>query len=142
MTVFCVALALIGAPCARGGHASAPPARGGAAIVLSNVELGEWMAARRGWRGEQWTCLYRLWNRESGWQVVDPRGPDPADVAAHRTTRAYGIVQSLPGWKMASAGPAWLLDAATQIRWGLGYIAARYGSPCAAYAHSNAWNFY
>ena len=30
----------------------------------------------------------------------------------------------------------------TQVDWGLGYIAARYGSPCGAWAHSERYNWY
>ena len=33
---------------------------------------------------------------------------------------------------MASAGPDWETNPATQIKWGLGYIRDRYGSPCGA----------
>ena len=55
-----------------------------------------------------------------------------------RSSGAYGIPQSLPGSKMASAGADWRTNAATQINWGLGYIDARYGSPCGAWAHSEA----
>jgi hypothetical protein len=42
---------------------------------------------------------------------------------------------------MASAGADWQTNPTTQIRWGLGYIAARYGTPCAAYAkhESSGW---
>jgi hypothetical protein len=43
---------------------------------------------------------------------------------------------------MASAGADWLTNAATQIRWGLGYIKGRYGSPLAAWAHEVANNWY
>jgi hypothetical protein len=39
---------------------------------------------------------------------------------------------------MASAGPDWQSDAATQIRWDLGYIRATYGSPCGAWPTSRA----
>jgi hypothetical protein len=64
-----------------------------------------------------------MWTRESGWRVnaANPSG-------------AYGIPQALPGSKMASAGPNWQTDATTQIKWGLGYIKARYNSPCDAWA--------
>jgi hypothetical protein len=34
---------------------------------------------------------------------------------------------------MASAGADWLTNAATQIKWGLGYIAGTYGNPLNAY---------
>ena len=37
---------------------------------------------------------------------------------------------------MASAGADWQTNPATQIRWGLGYIKADYGTPC------NAWAFW
>lgn len=43
---------------------------------------------------------------------------------------------SLPASKMASVAGDWRTNPATQIKWGLDYIADRYGSPLAAY---NAW---
>jgi hypothetical protein len=43
---------------------------------------------------------------------------------------------------MASAGSDWRTNPATQIRWGLGYIASSYGSPCAAWRHSESYNWY
>ena len=80
----------------------------------------------------QFSCLDSLWNEESGWNVY----------ASNPTSGAYGIPQALPGSKMASAGPDWQSDAATQIRWGLGYIQALYGSPCGAWAHEQADGWY
>lgn len=50
--------------------------------------------------------------------------------------------QALPGSKMAAAGPDWATNAATQIRWGLGYIQASYGSPCGAWAHETSSGWY
>ena len=84
-----------------------------------------------GWSGSQFGCLESLWNRESGWRVT-----------AANPSGAYGIPQALPGVKMASAGPDWRYDAETQIKWGLGYIAGRYGSPCGAWGHSQATGWY
>ncbi len=52
---------------------------------------------------------------------------------------AFGIPQALPGSKM---GAGWQTDYKVQINWGLGYIAGSYGSPCGAWAHSNAFNWY
>ncbi len=79
-----------------------------------------------GWRqwdtAEQWEALEWLWEHESGWRWN----------ADNPTSDAYGIPQALPGRKMASAGDDWEHNAATQIRWGLGYIQNRYGSPAAA----------
>jgi hypothetical protein len=77
-----------------------------------------------GWAPSQMTCLTLLWNHESGWR---------AD-AYNTSSGAYGIPQALPASKMASAGADWATNADTQINWGLGYIASRYGSPCAAWA--------
>lgn len=92
--------------------------------------IAQAMLAGRGWSG-QFSCLNRLWTKESGWKV-----------SAANPSGAYGIPQALPGSKMASAGPNWQSDPATQIRWGLDYIASTYGSPCAAWSHSQADNWY
>ncbi|HLP23609.1 MAG TPA: lytic transglycosylase domain-containing protein [Microbacteriaceae bacterium] len=78
----------------------------------------------RGWNDEQFACLVTLWNHESNWRVN----------AGNPVSGAYGIPQALPGNKMASAGEDWSTNPATQIRWGLGYIAGRYGTPCNAWA--------
>ncbi|HEY6277851.1 MAG TPA: transglycosylase SLT domain-containing protein [Streptosporangiaceae bacterium] len=85
-----------------------------------------------GWPSSQSGCLLSLWNAESGW---NPQASNPA-------SGAYGIPQALPGSKMASAGPDWQSDPATQIRWGLGYIRAMYGSPCGAWAHEQGTGSY
>jgi hypothetical protein len=79
----------------------------------------------------QWTCLLDLWNQESGW-VYDAENP----------SGAYGIPQSLPGDKMASAGADWETDPTTQIKWGLGYITDVYGTPCDAWDHEVADGWY
>ncbi len=86
-----------------------------------------------GWGSDtQFNCLNNLWMRESGWNMY----------AANPYSGAYGIPQALPGSKMAAAGPNWRTDAATQIRWGLSYIRADYGSPCGAWSHSLATGWY
>jgi hypothetical protein len=90
------------------------------------------MLGSYGWSSGQFSCLDSLWNEESGWNVF----------ASNPTSGAYGIPQALPGSKMASAGPDWQSDAATQIRWGLGYIQSIYGSPCGAWAHEQADGWY
>ena len=85
-----------------------------------------------GWGADQFGCLDSLWTRESNWRV-DADNP---------SSSAYGIPQALPGSKMASAGPDWATNPATQIKWGLGYIQDRYGSPCGAWAHSESSGWY
>lgn len=90
------------------------------------------MVAARGWSHAEYECLVALWNRESHWNVF-----------AHNTASgAYGIPQALPGDKMASAGADWASNPATQITWGLGYIAGRYGTPCGAWEHSENSGWY
>ena len=90
------------------------------------------MLSSYGWGDDQLSCLVSLWNRESSWDYT----------ATNASSGAYGIPQALPGSKMASAGSDWQTNPATQIKWGLGYISERYGSPCAAWAHSEATNWY
>jgi hypothetical protein len=79
----------------------------------------------------QWGCLYDLWMRESGW-VYD----------AENASGAYGVPQSLPASKMASAGSDYLTDPRTQIIWGLGYIQSTYGTPCDAWDFEEANGYY
>ncbi len=90
------------------------------------------MLAQRGWGDDQFGCLVSLWNKESGWNVY----------ASNPSSGAYGIPQALPGSKMATAGADWQTNAATQISWGLGYIAGRYGTPCGAWDHSQSVGWY
>lgn len=111
--------------------ASAAPSRPGAPANPTEAQaIARQMLADRGWGDDQFGCLVALWNRESGWNVY-----------ASNPSGAYGIPQALPGSKMATAGDDWQTSAATQITWGLGYIAGRYGTPCAAYdtALSQGW---
>ncbi len=114
-----------------GGGTSAPPP-GVVADPAAAKAYAAGAVARYGWGGAQYDCLVRLWTRESSWR---------AD-AYNASSGAYGIPQSLPGSKMASAGADWRTNAATQIEWGLSYIAGRYGTPCGAWAHSEAYNWY
>ena len=94
-------------------------------------QIAEGLLGSYGWSSSQFSCLQPLWDRESGWSVT-----------AANPSGAYGIPQALPGSKMASAGPDWQTSAATQIRWGLGYIKSTYGSPCAAWSHEQAYGWY
>jgi len=118
-----------------------------AASMIKNSDLvgrrdGEWVRANRtvvkhsaraaavmllddyGFDLTQWGCLDRLWWQESNWRWNS------------RTGETYGIPQALPGSKMASAGADWATNPVTQIKWGLGYVKARYGTPC------DAWRFW
>ncbi|KUM81025.1 transglycosylase SLT domain-containing protein [Streptomyces sp. ISL-22] len=74
----------------------------------------------------QYQCFSKIVDHESDWNVT----------ATNTSSGAYGLVQALPGNKMASAGSDWKTNPATQIEWGLDYMKDRYGSPC------GAWNFW
>ncbi|MDO0927920.1 transglycosylase SLT domain-containing protein [Streptomyces sp. TG1A-8] len=74
----------------------------------------------------QYNAFSKIVEHESGWNPTATNG----------SSGAYGLVQALPGSKMASAGADWKTNPATQIKWGLNYMESRYGSPAAA------WNFW
>ncbi len=79
----------------------------------------------------QYQCFSWIVSHESGWNYK----------AVNPSTGAYGLVQALPGSKMASVGADWQTNPATQIKWGLGYMNDRYGSPCGAQSfwEANGW---
>ena len=89
-------------------------------------------ASQYGWGADQFQCLDKLWQKESGWSYT----------AYNASSGATGIPQSLPGSKMATAGADWETNAATQVTWGLGYIKSAYGTPCSAWSHSQSMNWY
>ena len=73
--------------------------------------------------------LIALWNQESGW----------SSTALNATSGATGIPQLLPS---AHAIPANWSNPMVQILWGLNYIKNTYGSPAAAWAHEQQYNWY
>jgi hypothetical protein len=108
------------------GTATVPAASG------SPQHIAEAMLGSFGWSSSQFSCLDPLWAHESGWSVS----------AYNAGSGAFGIPQALPGSRMASAGPDWQTNAATQIRWGLEYIKGTYRSPCGAWDHEKATGWY
>jgi hypothetical protein len=112
-----------------------PPSQGGIGVQIvpsgpppnpaSAQGIAYRMLASFGFSTNQFGCLNNIWTRESGWRYN-----------AENASGAYGIPQALPGSKMATAGADWMTNPTTQIKWGLGYIKGRYGSPCQAWA---AW---
>lgn len=75
-----------------------------------------------GWTGAQWTCLDKLWIKESQWTYT----------SHNKRTGAHGIPQAYPATKYENVGSDWRKNPVTQIMWGLKYIDARYGTPCRA----------
>ena len=123
---------------AQAAAQAAQAAQAAAQLAAANTPDGARATARSlaasmyGWGDDQYQCLDSLWSKESGWRVD----------ASNGGSGATGIPQALPGSKMASAGADWATNAATQIKWGLGYIAGSYGTPCAAWSHSQSSNWY
>ncbi len=109
-----------------------------AAIAAANTPEGaratarDLAASQYGWGESQFQCLDQLWQKESGWSYA----------AYNASSGATGIPQALPGSKMATAGADWESNATTQVTWGLGYIAAAYGTPCSAWSHSQSVDWY
>ncbi|MFI7023296.1 lytic transglycosylase domain-containing protein [Micromonospora sp. NPDC049900] len=97
-----------------------------------NRKIGCAMMIDAGFEIDQFPCLDKLWNKESGWN----------HKARNPSSGAYGIPQAYPGNKMASVGADWQTNPATQITWGLGYIKGRYSNPCGAWAKSQSSGYY
>lgn len=85
-----------------------------------------------GWGDSEFQCVSNLWSKESGWNYQ----------ASNASSGAYGIPQALPGSKMSTIASDWETNPLTQIRWGLTYIRDGYGTPCSAWGHSQAMNWY
>ncbi|MFE5663574.1 transglycosylase SLT domain-containing protein [Streptomyces niveus] len=101
--------------------------------VQSSYSVGEVQAmARQMIPGDQYQCFSNIVSHESTWNYK----------AQNPSSGAYGLVQALPGSKMASAGADWQTNPATQIKWGLNYMNDRYGSPCGAWSFWQANNWY
>lgn len=127
-------------PGAGGGGGSGGGSGGGGFVVPGNevndVAAAQYFAmvqlASMGFGSSDGNCLIWLWNRESGWRTN----------AYNASSGAYGIPQALPGSKMANYAADWRTNYQTQVMWGLIYISGRYGSPCAAWAHSQSTGWY
>ena len=106
---------------------------GGNTVAGAKATARAMASSKYGWGAGEFSCLDQLWEKESGWNYA----------ALNASSGATGIPQALPGSKMASAGNDWATNATTQIAWGLEYISSsRYGTPCAAWSHSVANNWY
>jgi hypothetical protein len=103
-------------------------------LPSGNKTLGRALAMPYGWgAGAQWTALDQLWTRESNW----------SNTAKNPSSGAYGIPQALPQTKMPHAAQeSGGSSAASQIQWGLSYIASRYSNPVNAWAHEQTYGWY
>lgn len=91
------------------------------------------MAADIGWGSPaELSCIDEIFIHESNWHWN----------ADNPYSSAWGIPQAVPGSKMASAGADWHDNPVTQIKWGYGYIAERYGTPCGAWSFWQSHHWY
>lgn len=90
----------------------------------------EWLAAA-GIPQSEWAAVDYVVSHESSW--------NPSAVNA--SSGAFGLCQSLPASKMASAGADWETNPVTQLRWCTSYAASRYGGWWSAYSFwvNNHW---
>ncbi|MEU4097745.1 transglycosylase SLT domain-containing protein [Streptomyces sp. NPDC026673] len=118
----------------RKAEAASRAAERAALVVKASYSIAEVQAMAQGIIGDasQYQCFSNIVTRESGWNYT----------ATNASSGAYGLVQALPGSKMASAGADWRTNPGTQIKWGLKYMDSRYGSPCGAWSFWQANHWY
>jgi len=133
----------------------APP---GPAPTGQPQNIARMLLSRFGWGAGEMAPLISLWTQESGWRTTArnpnsgalgiaqalghgspgkdfPNGPDTSGSLGNEYGPAYGLTPAEA--KAANSG-----SALQQIRWGLGYIKARYGSPAAAWRHEQQFSWY
>lgn len=98
----------------------------GTKVTLPAGSHTDWMAAA-GIAESDYGYVDYIVGHESGW------APTKYNYAG---SGAYGLCQSLPASKMASAGSDYMTNPITQLRWCNGYAIGRYGSWAGAY---NFW---
>ena len=76
------------------------------------------------------------------WEYIINRESGFNHYATNASSGAYGLPQSLPGSKMASAGADWQTNPYTQLKWMYGYMTSRYGSIAGAYNFWQANHWY
>ena len=120
-------------PSAPAGNSSATGKTPASAQSYARSQMSQY-----GWGDEDFSALVKLWNRESKWDYrsANPRssarGIPQAMMSAH-----FGV-----NWRNSPRAIAWMNDPVQQIDWGLRYIKGRYGSPTAAWAHSQRTGWY
>lgn len=105
-----------GASAGGGSPASSAPA------FNPSGSKADWMRAA-GISDADFGYVEYIISHESGWDYH----------AVNRSSGAYGLPQSLPAGKLASAGADWRDNPVTQLRWANNYAVGRYGSWEAAY---------
>lgn len=120
---------LLGKTSGSGGATDAQDASAGGVSPVSSAPAFnpsgskvDWMRAA-GIGDSDFGYVDYIISHESGWNYH----------AVNRSSGAYGLPQSLPAGKLASAGADWRDNPVTQLRWANNYAVGRYGSWEAAY---------
>lgn len=92
-------------------------------IKMTPKEYARKLLLAKGFGRNQFDHLVELWRRESNWRPL----------AKNRDSTAFGIAQMLTEVS---------IDPFVQVRHGLEYIYARYGTPSKALAHSSQFGWY
>ena len=85
------------------------------------------------WGEGDFTCLVNLWNKESGW---DPKAEKYFFRCIWNPPSLFPAIR----WQRPVRTGRVII--ACKSTGGISYIAASYGTPCAAWSHSQAHNFY
>jgi len=115
---------------ATAAQAASTPAAGAGGGFIAALMKG--MAAARGWTGAQWNALYDVENAEAGFNMT----------AQNPSSGAYGLAQFINGAGEYAQYGGNSTTASGQITAMLNYIAQRYGTPAAAWAHEEAYHWY
>ena len=106
-----------GATDAQGASAGGVSPASSAPAFSPSGSKADWMRAA-GIADSDFGYVDYIISHESGWNYH----------AVNRSSGAYGLPQSLPAGKLASAGADWRDNPVTQLRWAHNYAVGRYGS--------------
>ena len=107
-------------------------------VEMARTQMGAKKVAKAilideyGYDETEYSCLNRLWMKESHWNYK----------AHNYRSGAHGNAQALPAVKMEVIATDWRTNPVTQIRWGIRYIDIRYDTPCKAWAQWKRSRFY
>lgn len=129
------------------------PAAPGAPVSAKGKpqNIARMLLPRYGWTAQEMPDLILLWTQESGWNpkaqnptsgalgIAQALGHGQGDGTSGTLGNEYGAQYGLDDAQAAEANSG---NALQQIRWGLGYIKQRYGTPDGAWAHETTYNWY
>jgi uncharacterized protein YabE (DUF348 family) len=107
----------------------------GAAIDINGDKSA--VMAQAGIASSDYPYVNFIVSHESGWCATKAQGEHycPAVPDNPNTPNGYGLCQSTPGYKMATAGADWQTNPITQLHWCSDYARRAYGGWGAAYNH-------